>query len=87
MHFRRAMTAVKGHFGRAYGHAMRFGMGFDKGFGFARRAYSIASPVLRDLGINTSQADSNVRALGNSYDALRSQVSRVHEAGKKIGQL
>ena len=86
-HFRRTVGAVKGHIGRAYGHAVRFGMGIDKGIGFARRAYGIISPALRDLGVNTANADRNVRALGNSYDSLRSQVSKVHEAGKKIGQL
>ena len=87
MHFRRAFNTAKGHFGRAYGTAVRFGAGFDKGVGFAKRAYGIISPALRELGVNTAGADRNVRALGNSYDALRSQVSKVHEAGKKIGQL
>ena len=77
-HFRRAIGAAKKHIGMAYGHAVRIGMGIDKG---------IASPVLRDLGVNTAGADRNVRALGNSYEALRSQVSRVHDAGKKIGEL
>ena len=85
MHFRRAMTAAKGHMGRAYGHAVRFGMGIDKGIGFARRAYGIMSPVMKELGINTSGADKSVKALGSSYDSLRSQVSKVHDAGKKIG--
>ena len=85
MHFRRALGMAKGHFGRAYGHAVRFGMGFDKGVGFARRAYGALSPMLKEAGIDTSQADKSVKQLGNSYDASRSQVSRVHDAGKKIG--
>ena len=62
-------------------------MGLDKGIGFARRAYGMMSPVMRELGVNTTDADKSVKALGNSYDSLRSQVSRVHEAGKKIGGL
>ena len=41
-------------YGRAYGHAVRFGMGIDKGIGFARRAYGIMSPVMKELGINTA---------------------------------
>ena len=85
MHFRRTFAMAKGHFGRAYGHAVRFGMGFDKGIGFARRAYGVISPMLKEAGIDTSHADKSVKHLGNSYDALRSQVSRVHEAGKKFG--
>jgi len=85
MHFRRTLSAAKGHFGRAYGHAVRFGMGIDKGVNFARRAYGVMSPVLKELGMDTSHADKSVKALGSSYDALRSQVSKVHEAGKKIG--
>ena len=85
MHFQRVFNRAKGHIGRAYGQAVRFGVGFDKGVNFARRAYGIMAPVLRDLGVDTSQADRSVRALGNSYDVLRSQVSKVHEAGKKIG--
>ena len=76
---------AKGHIGRAYGHAVRFGMGIDKGVGFARRAYGVLSPMLKEVGVDTSHADKSVKQLGNSYDALRSQVSRVHEAGKKIG--
>ena len=84
--FRRAVGAAKRHIGHAYGHAVRIGMGIDKGVGFARRAYGVMSHVLRDLGVNTA-GGRNVRALGNSYDALRSQVSKVHDAGKKIGQL
>ena len=87
MHFRRAFSQAKGHIGRAYGHAVRFGMGLDKGIGFARRAFGVISPVMRELGVNTTSADKSVKALGNSYDSLRSQVSRVHEAGKKIGGL
>ena len=87
MHFRRAFNTAKGHFGRAYGNAVRFGGQFDKGVGFARRAYGIISPALKELGMNTAGADKSVRALGNSYDVLRSQVSKVHDAGKKIGQL
>ena len=85
MHFRRTFAMAKGHFGRAYGHAMRFGMGIDKGVGFARRAYGVLSPMLKEVGIDTSHADKSVKQLGSSYDALRSQVSRVHDAGKKIG--
>ena len=85
--FRRAVGAAKRHIGHAYGHAVRIGMGIDKGVGFARRAYAVISLVLRDLGVNTAGADRDVRALGNSYDALRSQVSKVHDAGKKIGQM
>ena len=76
---------AKGHIGRAYGHAVRFGMGIDKGVGFARRAYGVLSPMLKEVGIDTSHADKSVKQLGSSYDALRSQVSRVHDAGKKIG--
>ena len=62
-------------------------MGLDKGIGFARRAFGVISPVMRELGVNTTDADKSVKALGNSYDSLRSQVSRVHDAGKKIGGL
>ena len=87
LHFRRAVGVAKRHIGQAYGNAVRIGYNIDKGIGFARRAYGIMSPVLKDLGINTAGADKDVKALGNFYDALRSQVSRVHEAGKKIGQL
>ena len=87
MHFRRALSQAKGHFGRAYGHAVRFGMGMDKGLVFARRAYGVISPVMQELGIDTSGADKSVKALGSSNDSLRSQVSRVHDAGKKIGGL
>ena len=87
MHFSRALSQAKGHFGRAYGHAVRFGMGIDKGISFARRAYGVMSPVMKELGIDTSGADKTVKALGSSYDSLRSQVSRVHDAGKKIGGL
>ena len=78
---------AKGHIGRAYGHAVRFGMGIDKGVGFARRAYGVLSPMLKEVGVDTSHADKSVKQLGNSYDALRSQVSRVHDAGKKIGAI
>ena len=85
MHFRRTFAMAKGHFGRAYGHAVRFGGMFDKGVGFARRADGVISPMLKEAGIDTSHAEKSVKHLGNSYDALRSQVSRVHEAGKKIG--
>ena len=80
---RRAVRFGKG----AYGHAVRISSQFDKGVGFARRAYGIMSPVMRELGVDTSQADKSVKALGSSYDSLRSQVSKVHEAGKKIGGL
>ena len=83
--FRRAIGVAKGHLGRAYGHAVRFGMNIDKGVNIARRAYGIMSPVMKELGVNTSLADKSVKQLGNSYDALRSQVSKVHDAGKKIG--
>ena len=76
---------AKGHIGRAYGHAVRFGMGIDKGVGFARRAYGVLSPMLKEVGVDTSHADKSVKQLGNAYDALRSRASRVHEAGKKIG--
>ena len=62
-------------------------MGMDKGTSFARRAYGVMSPVMKELGIDTSGADKTVKALGSSYDSLRSQVSRVHDAGKKIGGL
>ena len=85
MHFQRVFSAAKGHIGRACGHAVRFGMGIDKGVSFARRAYGIMSPALKELGVKTAGADKSVKALGNSYDSLRSQVSRVHEAGKNIG--
>ena len=78
---------AKGHIGRAYGHAVRFGMGIDKGVGFARRAYGVLSPMLKEAGIDTSHADKSVKQLGNSYDALRSQVSTVHGAASKIGGL
>ena len=76
---------AKAHLGRAYSHAVRFGMNIDKGVNIARSAYGIMSPVMKELGVNTSLADKSVKQLGNSYDALRSQVSRVHDAGKKIG--
>ena len=86
MNFRRVLGMAKGHIGRAYGHAVRFGGMFDKGVGFARSAYGMSSPMLKEAGIDTSHADKSVKQLGKSYDAaLRSQVSRVHEAGKKIG--
>ena len=87
MHFQRVFNRAKGHIGRAYGQAVRFGIGFDKGMSFVRRAYGVISPVLRDLGVDTAGADRNVRALGNSYDILRSQVSKVHDAAKKIGSI
>ena len=85
MHFRRALSLAKGHIGRAYGHAVRFGSGFDKGIGFALRSYHAISPVMRQLGGDTSVADKSAKHLGNSYDSLRSQVSKVHDAAKKIG--
>ena len=80
---RRAVRCGKG----AYGHAVRIGTGIDKGVGLARRAYGIMSPVMKELGVDTSHADKSVKALGSSYDSLRSQVSKVHEAGRKIGGL
>ena len=80
---RRAVRFGKG----AYGHAVRIGTGIDKGVGLARRAYGNMSPVMRELGVDTSHADKIVKALGSSYDSLRSQGSKVHEAGRKIGGL
>ena len=85
MHFRRAFGLAKGHFGRAYGHAVRFGMNIDKGGSFARRACGVLSPALKEMGVDTSHADKSMKQLGNSYDALRSHVPRVHDAGRKIG--
>ena len=85
MHFHRVFNQAKGHFGRAYGNAVRFGSMFDKGVNFARRAYGVISPALKEVGVDTTMADKSVKHLGSSYDQLRSQVSRVHDVGKKIG--
>ena len=87
MHFRRAMAAAKGHIGRAYGHAIRFGMGIDRCVSLARRASGITNPMMKELGINAARADKSVKALGNSYDFLRPKVSKVQDAASNIGSI
>jgi hypothetical protein len=85
------------HFNRAknfginlYNQAQRAGSAIDKGARFARQAFDIVSPALRELGVNTNRLDRGANKAFTGYNQLRDKVQQGNEviertAGKLAG--
>ena len=73
-HFARHLHRAK-HFGmNLYNTAQRVGGAIDKGAGIAKRAYGIIAPALRELGVDTGQADRVADRAFTGYNQLRDRV-------------
>ena len=86
------------HFNRAknfahnvYNRARSVGSAIDKGVGLAQRAYHIAAPALRELGVDTSHADRRADKAFTGYNALRDRVKQgddvVSRAAGRLAEL
>ena len=71
-----------------YHRAHRVGSAVDKGMRFAKQAYGIFAPALRELGVNTSQLDRGADRAFTGYNQLRDKVVRGNDVlGSAAGQL
>ena len=57
-----------------YHKAHRVGSAVDKGMRFAKQAYGIFAPALRELGVNTSHLDRAADKGFTGYNQLRDRV-------------
>ena len=66
----------------------RLGSAVDKGMRFAKQAYAVFAPALRELGVNTGQADRVADRAFTGYNQLRGRVVRGNDVlGRAAGQL
>ena len=71
-----------------YHRAQRVGSAVDKGMRFAKQAYGVFAPALRELGVNTGQADRVADRAFTGYNQLRDRVVRGNDVlGRAAGQL
>ena len=77
--FARHFNNVKNFCVNLYNQAQRMGSAFDKGARFAKQAYGVISPALRELGINTAAADRGADKAFTGYSQLRDKVVRGNE--------
>ena len=71
-----------------YHRAQRVGSAVDKGVRFAKQAYGVFAPALRELGVSTGQADRVADRAFTGYNQLRDRVVRGnHVLGRATGQL
>ena len=79
-------------FGRSlYHNAHRVGSAVDKGMRFAKQAYGIVAPALREFGVNTSQLDGAADRGFTGYSQLRDRVVQgsdiVHRTAGRLAGL
>jgi hypothetical protein len=79
--FRQALQLCeKKNFGiNRYNQAQRAGSAIDKGAKFARQAFDIVSPALRELGVNTGRLDQGANKAFSGYNQLRDRVQQGNE--------
>ena len=86
-HFNRAKNFAN----NVYNQARSVGSAIDEGVGLAKRAYHIAAPALRELGVDTSHADRRADKAFTGYNALRDRVKQgddvVSRAAGRLGGL
>ena len=61
------------------------GSAFDNGARFAKQAYGAISPALRELGVNTGQADRVADKALTGYNQLRDKVVHGNEVVGRAG--
>jgi hypothetical protein len=74
------------HFNRAknsginlYNQAQRAGSAIAKGARFARQAFDIVSPALRELGVDASRLDRGADKAFTGYSQLRDRMQQGNE--------
>ena len=83
------------HLGRAknfgvnlYNQAQRMGSAIDTGARFAKQAYGIVAPALRELGVSTAHLDRGADIAFTGYNPLRDRVVHGNEViGRTAGHL
>ena len=71
-----------------YNQAQRVGSAIDKGARVAKQAYGVIAPALRELGVNTGQADRVADKAFTGYNQLRDRVSRGNDVvGRTLQRL
>ena len=68
-----------------YNQAQRVGSAIDKGARFAKQVYGVVSPALRELGVNTGQADRVADKAFTGYNQLRDKVVHGNEVVGRAG--
>ena len=84
--FARHFNAAKNFGVNLYNQAQRVGSAIDKGARIAKQAYGIVAPALRELGVNTGQADRVADKAFTGYNQLRDRVSRGNEVVGRTAQ-
>ena len=77
--FARRFNAAKNFGVNLYNQAQRVGSAIDKGARVAKQAYGVIAPALRELGVNTGQADRVADKAFTGYSQLRDRASRGNE--------
>ena len=85
-HFAKHFNNVKNFGVRLYNQAQRMGSAIDKGARIAKQAYGIAAPALRELGVNTGQADRIADKAFTGYNQLRDRVTQGKEIVGRTAQ-
>ena len=62
-----------------YHRAHRLGSAVDKGMRFAKQAYGVFAPALRELGVNTGQAGRVADRAFTGYSQLTDRVVRSND--------
>ena len=86
--FARHLKSAKDFGQNLYRRAHRVGSAVDKGMRFAKQAYGVFAPALRELGVNTSHLDRRADKAFTGYSQLRDGVVRGNDVlGRAAGQL
>ena len=68
-----------------YNQAQRVGSAIDKGARFAKQAYGVISPALRELGVDTGGVDRVADKAFTGYNQLRDKVVQGNEVVGRAG--
>ena len=86
--FAKHFNAPKNFGDNLYNQAQRVGSAIEKGARIAKPAYGIVAPALRELGVNTGQADRIADKAFAGYNQLRDRVAQGNEViGRAAGRL
>ena len=77
--FARRFNNVQNFGVNLYNQAQRVGSAIDKGARIAKQAYGIVAPALKELGVNTGQADRVAGKAFTGYNQLRDRVAQGNE--------
>ena len=86
--FAHHLSRAKNFGANMYNQAQRMRSAIDEGARFAKRAFHVVSPALRELGVNTTQLDRGADRAFTGYNQLRDKVVRGNEViGRTAGRL